>query len=246
LPSAGTKRSSGLWAKSCVKLHRLNPILRSESLNDSRRHQLIAQLGKLDVLGRLDPPQRFTLAQFVADVSDVLECTPKRKWLAEERKSPQQLRMLNRKKAKLIKAFEDLRAYWNGLGAPEGAETESGEPITARGNALLVEFLDRSWSVGGSIHEIKAAIDSLQFPTDAGRPSLEQPAIEKAWIALALNDLFVGDCGCSKRDSEIRIAKIGNKFWNWGVAVRGKGEGDNWRGSEAVRKLLKRHSTGKP
>jgi hypothetical protein len=68
-----------------------------------------------------------------------------------------------------------------------------------------------------------------------------QVNVDRRSIVTALADFFVNDCDCSKHDSEIRIAKIGNRFWGWHYAIREKYEGeDKWRGCDAVRNLLRR------
>lgn len=245
MSSTDTNDASRRWPELSAAIHRASRYLSSDTLSEARKTQLVDQLDALGVLKNLDLQQRDDLALFVFDVSTVLESTPDKKWIREERKTSQQLRMLNRKKGKLRTALEELTAYWISIGGPttESLWDESRGPT---GNVYLIENLAFLTSIPHALEAIKEEIDSLAFPTDFGRHTLDRPVLDKRVIAIALDDLFVAQCRRSRRESEIRVAKIGNHFWKWDVAVREKGKDDKWRGSEAIRKLLKRHSPRRP
>ena len=250
--------SPARWKDYFARLHQVACSLSSEQLDDEHKARLLEQLDGLKVLRTLDAEQRDTLANFVFDAAVFVEeplgsplrvlGAPRKKWLREKRKSPQQLRKLEAKTAKLRSAFDDLVSYWVGMGGSVGAPYID-EEHPAEGNIYLIADLDELFGVCDVLEDIDTAIgaltDALTVP-DAVETSEDDnlwPTVRRARLAMALDDFFRKECGLSDaNDSEVRIAKIGNKFWRWQYRFREQYDGvTGWKGCDGVRKLLKRH-----
>lgn len=61
-----------------------------------------------------------------------------------------------------------------------------------------------------------------------------------------LYSFFVSKCGLAANEAQVRVAKICNHYFKWGVTYREKyGGADDWKGSPAVRQRIARFSRKK-
>jgi hypothetical protein len=180
----------------------------------------------------------------VIRVAIALEDTPNKKWLTQEqRRSPAQIRMLNRKAVNLRKAFDDLSKYWDRIGGSwrhiSEYAYENGNVPEPPGNPYLVESLEEHYEVSAALEAIEAAIKELRLPASM-RVDVLHFSPDSISITNKLHQFFTGECGLTKNDASQRIAKIENAFWR-GHLLDCDPHSHTPDRSDAIRKRLKRH-----
>ncbi len=202
------------------------------------------RLSRLDVSAGLSHQQRRQLSGLVLDLSALYEV-----WHREKRqvawgrvlakRSPGQVRKLERKIAKVRDQLDETLEYVRSVGVGSGPDQT--------GNVYLARILDgiSSSSAVPQLRKAQEAIDEIRLPSpedlqrDPPPAALRRIAQQSTEV---LFDFFVTECGLLKNEAEVRIAKIGAEFWNWQVSYNEEYEGDfeNWKGSDAIRKRMKR------
>ena len=163
-----------------------------------------------------------------------------------QQKTPVQVRRLNRRLQKAnvaVKALiDEIRAVRESANSYLAYQVDA-RRVPVRGEELA--FVSQVEQLAQLAH----AVDAIEFPPeDASRAptamSLRTPDVLKDQAVRALYDLFISECGLNQNEAEVRVAKIGNAFWDWDFDLTEHYDGiDGWKGCDAIRKRLARRKS---
>ncbi|MDA1094284.1 MAG: hypothetical protein O3A25_13585, partial [Acidobacteria bacterium] len=84
-------------------------------------------------------------------------------------------------------------------------------------------------------------LDAIQLPLEIpATPPAGSQAQHRDNSTRGLYRFFVEQCDLAQNEAEVRVAKIGNDFWDWKLQFDAGGDGVK-KGCDAIRKHLARH-----
>jgi len=182
------------------------------------------KLRRLGVFKKVTAPHRRQLAALLLDFQAREEMFQSlQRNLREARRAP----LGKRKQNKIAKLSEEVRSLEAGF-PDENAYTLS---LESEEFANHLEDILARWPLKN-----KAEVNSYTDWVREHHPEAQDPTPD---ATCQLYWFLVCKCHLSKKDAEIRVAKIGNRFLGWNISLREKyGGEDSWRGSTAIRQRI--------
>jgi hypothetical protein len=223
------KRRSPLFVEHGIAAAIIEQLTEVQLLLPDRQHlgspaAVMAKLRRIGVNAGLEPGKQADLAALVFDLDSKESPDKALQWLKRERRDwekngTQRIKNLRSSMVAAQKALESLLKELSRFGLLAG--TTAVEKL--RATLILLDV--------GPLRDA----EELTKPARSKRPS--RPVIP------ALYDFFERDCGLKRDEAEIRVAKIGNRLWDWNYAIVEDvtQRSDTRKGCEAVRLQVRRH-----
>ncbi len=184
-------------------------------MSDHLAQEELGEVENLGVLEGLSADQRRRLGQILVHGSAQHALWPDGSPRLDQltryynKRGPAQVRELGRRLARVREALAHLQTYAKTIG---NVKAQKGNTI------LAIQLLDSFWP---HVQAATSAINEVTLPEidEADSISASKSPKTKMVVTDRLQEFFLGECQLPHNEADLRIAKIGNRLWDWKVTA---------------------------